>query len=312
LTRALAALVPALLLPALVACGGTNEGYGDKTVSGFDGVSVSGAFGKEPTLNWKADIAYPKSIEVKTLIKGTGPAIASGKSAYADLYVGNATTTDDAWSYESTSEASSGMEMDPSDSAVYKKLLEGAHVGDRRIAIAKSSDVVGSEGNPTYGIGNHDTLVVVVDILKAGPDEKVYDVPQSQLPKLKLGAKGNPSGFDFSGIKKPSKNGKLLRSVIKKGKGTTVTSDMTVKVNYLGMTYKSATPFDQNYTKKPTSLSLGSVVKGWTNGLSGVKVGSRVLLEVPPALGYGEKAQGKIPANSTLFFVVDVLKATKG
>jgi FKBP-type peptidyl-prolyl cis-trans isomerase len=49
------------------------------------------------------------------------------------------------------------------------------------------------------------------------------------------------------------------------------------------------------------------VVKGWTQGLSGQSVGSQVLLIIPPDLGYGSTAQEKIPANSTLYFVVDIL-----
>jgi len=309
LRRALAALVPVLLIPALVACGGTKAGYGDKTVSGFGGVSISGDFGKEPKLDWKADIAYPSSTKVKTLIKGSGPAVQSGKSVYANFYVGNATTTQSTWNYTSLTESPSGMEMDASMGDAYKALLNGAHIGDRRMAIARAVDVVGADGNPTYDIGNHDTLVLVADILKAGPDATPHDVPQSQLPKLKFDKSNKPVGFDFAGIKKPATNGKLLRAVIKQGKGTTVTSDMTLTVNYLGMTYRGKKPFDESYSKKPAQLALDSVVKGWAGGLTGLKVGSRVLLQIPPSLGYGDKAQSGIPANSTLFFVVDIVKA---
>jgi peptidylprolyl isomerase len=56
-------------------------------------------------------------------------------------------------------------------------------------------------------------------------------------------------------------------------------------------------------------LSLSQVVEGWTIGLSGMKVGSRVLLAIPPELGYGDQAQPDIPANSTLYFVVDIVSA---
>lgn len=51
----------------------------------------------------------------------------------------------------------------------------------------------------------------------------------------------------------------------------------------------------------------GGVIEGWLEGLKGQKVGSEVLLVVPPSLGYGDQAQGEIPANSTLVFVVDIL-----
>ena len=56
-------------------------------------------------------------------------------------------------------------------------------------------------------------------------------------------------------------------------------------------------------------FALNSVVKGWTYGLTGVKVGSRVLLQIPPELGYGAQAQSAIPANSTLYFVIDIKSA---
>lgn len=312
LRRALTALVPALLVPALVACGATKTGYGDKTVAGFDGVSVTGAFGKAPKLDWKSDIAYPTSTKVRTLIKGTGPAVKSGKSVYVNFYVGNASTIDanKSWSYSSLSDSPHGMQMDASLGPVYKALLDGAHIGDRREAIATAADVVGTDGNPAFGIGNHDTLVIVLDVLKPGPDETPHDVAKSQLPKLEVGKNGKPTGFDFSGIKKPSPNGKLLRSVIKKGTGKKVTADMTLTVNYLGMTYKGTKPFDESYTKKPAQLALTGVVKGWSDGLTGLTVGSRVLLQIPPALGYADQAQASIPANSTLYFVIDIIKAT--
>ncbi|MCI6773963.1 MAG: FKBP-type peptidyl-prolyl cis-trans isomerase, partial [Bifidobacterium pseudolongum] len=56
-----------------------------------------------------------------------------------------------------------------------------------------------------------------------------------------------------------------------------------------------------------TATLNGGVIQGWTEGLRGKKVGSQVLLVVPPDLGYGDKEQGEIPANSTLVFVVDIL-----
>ena len=56
-------------------------------------------------------------------------------------------------------------------------------------------------------------------------------------------------------------------------------------------------------------LIFDEVITGWKQGLAGHTVGSQVLLVVPPDLGYGDKDSGKIPANSTLVFVVDILAA---
>ena len=71
--------------------------------------------------------------------------------------------------------------------------------------------------------------------------------------------------------------------------------------------------FDSSWSRgAPATFSIGTggVIPGWDKGLVGKKVGSRVLLVVPPADGYGAQAQGKIPANSTLVFVVDILDAS--
>ena len=66
---------------------------------------------------------------------------------------------------------------------------------------------------------------------------------------------------------------------------------------------------DMNGYKGSDSLISQDLIKGWKQGLAGHTVGSQVLLVVPPSLGYGNKDQEKIPANSTLVFVVDILAA---
>ena len=81
----------------------------------------------------------------------------------------------------------------------------------------------------------------------------------------------------------------------------------TVKVNYLGATYDADSPFDESYSGSPLTSALSGLVPGWGIGLTGVKVGSRVLLQIPPAYGYGAQGSGAIPGNATLWFVIDVL-----
>ena len=58
---------------------------------------------------------------------------------------------------------------------------------------------------------------------------------------------------------------------------------------------------------EPASLTLDAVVPGFAQALEGQTVGSQVMVVVPPDSGYGDAAQGEIPANSTLVFVIDIL-----
>ena len=61
---------------------------------------------------------------------------------------------------------------------------------------------------------------------------------------------------------------------------------------------------------RPLPARTGAAIKGWDQGIVGQKVGSRVMLVIPPSLGYGSQSPSPdLPANSTLVFVVDILGA---
>jgi peptidylprolyl isomerase len=96
------------------------------------------------------------------------------------------------------------------------------------------------------------------------------------------------------------------------GTGAVATPGKSLTVNYVGALYKGHTEFDSSWSTgrpfAPFVLGQGAVIPGWDKGLVGMRVGGRRLLVIPPALGYGAKGSPpKIPGNSTLVFVVDLL-----
>ena len=93
------------------------------------------------------------------------------------------------------------------------------------------------------------------------------------------------------------------------GTGATYANGTTVSVRYAGC-LTNGQRFDSNEPPKNViSFKIGSgvVIKGWDEGLVGMKVGGRRQLVIPPALGYGSVPNGPIPANSTLVFTVDAI-----
>jgi peptidylprolyl isomerase len=96
------------------------------------------------------------------------------------------------------------------------------------------------------------------------------------------------------------------------GTGAAATAGSTVTVNYVGALYKNGKIFDASWKRHQTfttPLSAGSVIPGWVQGITGMKVGGRRVLIIPPSLGYGAKGQPPtIPPNATLVFVVDLLR----
>ncbi|MFC1710362.1 FKBP-type peptidyl-prolyl cis-trans isomerase [Patescibacteria group bacterium] len=94
------------------------------------------------------------------------------------------------------------------------------------------------------------------------------------------------------------------------GTGDEAVSGKTITVNYLG-TLTNGIKFDSSYDRnQPFSFTLGAgeVIQGWDQGFAGMKVGGKRKLTIPPDLGYGSRAAGSIPPNSTLIFEVELLK----
>ena len=93
------------------------------------------------------------------------------------------------------------------------------------------------------------------------------------------------------------------------GTGAEALAGKTVRVHYIG-TLTNGTKFDSSLDRgEPIEFVLGTgyVIQGWEQGILGMKVGGKRHLVIPPELGYGARAVGPIPANSTLVFDVELI-----
>ena len=100
--------------------------------------------------------------------------------------------------------------------------------------------------------------------------------------------------------------------VLKEGTGEKPTAESTVKVHYHG-TLTDGTVFDSSVDRgEPTEFGVGQVIRGWTEGLQLMPVGSKYKFFVPQDLGYGARQAGeKIKPYSTLIFEVELLEIVK-
>ena len=109
--------------------------------------------------------------------------------------------------------------------------------------------------------------------------------------------------------KQTMSNGLVIED-IKIGDGQEVEKFNIVTVNYTGL-LEDGTKFDSSLNPGRTpfrfTVGAGQVIKGWDEGLMGMKVGGKRKLTIPPELGYGGRDNGPIPANSTLIFEIDLL-----
>ena len=109
---------------------------------------------------------------------------------------------------------------------------------------------------------------------------------------------------------KEAMNGELIIEDLKVGEGSEVVKYNIVTVNYTGW-LTDGTKFDSslNPGRSPFRFTVGGgqVIKGWDEGLIGMKAGGKRKLTIPPSMGYGNQDMGVIPPNSTLVFEIDLL-----
>lgn len=110
----------------------------------------------------------------------------------------------------------------------------------------------------------------------------------------KEGVKTTPSGLQYK--------------IVKEGKGAIPTDSSTVKVNYKG-TLIDGTEFDSS--KAPMSLNAGRLIKGWTEALTMMPVGSKWELYIPQDLAYGSRDMGQIKPFSALIFEIELVDIEK-
>ena len=111
--------------------------------------------------------------------------------------------------------------------------------------------------------------------------------------KKKEGVKTLPSGLQYK--------------VLAEGSGKTPKATDSVTVNYKG-TLINGTEFDNSYKRgSPTTFQVVQVIAGWTEALQLMNEGSKWQLFIPPELGYGNRAAGPVPPNSTLIFEVELI-----
>jgi FKBP-type peptidyl-prolyl cis-trans isomerase FkpA len=136
---------------------------------------------------------------------------------------------------------------------------------------------------------------------------------------LAASAQPAPSAAPSTDSSKLDANVTELKKIdIKQGSGAEARAGKAVLVHYTGWLHDPAAPdgkgqkFDSSLDRKvPFGFFLGAgrVIKGWDEGVAGMKVGGQRTLVIPPALGYGERGAGAaIPPNATLIFDVELIE----
>jgi peptidylprolyl isomerase len=172
--------------------------------------------------------------------------------------------------------------------------------GIRKLVISPDMGY-GARGSPPK-IPPGSTLIFEVEFLEVIPPPKPPSGPGRPM------SDGSDGGTEDPGLKPIGSEGLKYRD-LKEGSGDPVKPGASVTVHYTGWLV-NGTVFDSSRKGgEPVPFSLKGVVRGWQEGIPGMKPGGIRKLVIPPALGYGNEPQGdNIPANSTLIFEVELIK----
>ncbi len=307
--RRLAVLLTVLLGTSVLVSTALPAAAGKTTL---DDVTVNGAFGEVPTLDYQAPFSAKKTAH-RDLIEGDGEKLKKGDRVSFDFAVFDGRTGEQIESSFGTPAQSLVLDAKQAYPGFVKAFV-GSTVGSRVLIAAASEDGL-TERVTMPGVKKSDTLLFVVDAkgatqsLEKAEGEPV--TPAAGLPKVKLAKNGAPK------IKTPKGDAptELVVQPLIQGTGPVVEAGQMIVVHYTGVVWDSNKQFDSSWERgQPAEFAIGtgSVIAGWDEGLVGQTVGSQILLVVPPDKGYGESgnSSGGISGTDTLVFVVDILDAS--
>ncbi|MFC5828590.1 FKBP-type peptidyl-prolyl cis-trans isomerase [Nonomuraea insulae] len=312
--RAMAVLAAVPLILFAAACGSGGGTSATATASatapgGSAGVKVAGTVGAKPTVTFPSGSPATKS-SYEVIHPGAGTGLKAGDRVLVNLTVYN---------WDGKGNAVQGSSYDtkaPETIAINEQLPQVLQEGFTKV----------KHGGRLLAVLANDSVAQQQSTAPPEPTKVfVFDVVGTQPPPLKA-ANGKETGDSIKGVKvvnpggekaptlttktgeKPPKD--LVVKTVIQGTGEKVKTTNTLSVHYTGKIWGSDKQFDSSWERgQPAEFPLAQVIQGWQKGLAGVPVGSRVVMSIPPELGYGDQAQQGIPAKSTLVFVVDVLAA---
>lgn len=289
-TRALLALMPvALVATLLTACTSGSQ-------SDFE-CAPEGAVSK--TLAFEGDFAssgltlandlpvHAEKLERSVLIEGDGEALKQGDIAQAQFTIFKGS--------DGAVLSSEAAELTLNEGELLPWALQVigcSKVGERVAAVAPVSDILGEGGASGFGLEETDNLVLVFDVTGIGEAQAAAEECETlaprdeQYPEVELGDGAAEPQITIPACMEPPTE--LEVKVLVEGDGAVVQENQRVMTSYVGVDWNGAVRFDGNWSATGIKFSTapGALIEGFTRAMVGQKIGSTILVTMPPELGY--------------------------
>ncbi|MGX9887583.1 FKBP-type peptidyl-prolyl cis-trans isomerase [Streptomyces sp. NPDC002276] len=279
-------------------------------------ITAGTKFDEKPTVA-KGTGDPSKNLAVKTVIAGSGKAVAEGDFVQVN-YLGQIWST--AKVFDNSYDRKTPLVIQLAQGSIidgWRYGLAGRKVGSRVEMAIPPTWGYGTSGNSQAGIKGTDTLVFVIDVqdafnIKSSAKGKAVAQSDSALPKVGTNTDGKAPSVTVPKVDPPKK---LVSNYVLEGDGAVVKASQTILCQFEGVVWSTGKQFESTYSQGRLSQfaisQMESVVKGLAQGVTGKKVGSRVLIVAPADLAYGDTppSGGAIKKGDTLVFSVDILAA---
>ncbi len=314
--RALPVLTVAVLALALAGCASdeptsssTPDATADECVtsgSASDAVDVTGDFGTAPTVSFDAPLTVDAT-ERTVAIEGDGDALERGSTASLQFTLYNGTTGEVLTQTDYAGEAQT-IAVDGLLPGLESSLICST-VGSRVVGVVPPAEGFGDAGSAQLGVEPGQTLVFVLDVVGIVPSASdALTEWTTDVPKVVRADDGTPT-ITLPDVDPPAD---LMLTVLTEGDGAVVGDGDSVTVDYLGMSWNTGEVFDESFSKSPATFATTGVVPGFAAALVGQKVGSTVLVTIPPVYAYGTDPNAAQLGGQTLVFLIDIKDSAAG
>lgn len=270
-----------------------------------DAIRVAGEFGASPRVDASGPFAVDR-VERTVLVEGSGDAALPGDLVEVSITIVNATTGERAPETTLTRVLLAEGAVQPGLLAT----LVCSSPGTRIAAVVPSELAFGSVGQPELAIGPGDDLVLVVDVLAIVPLQATGTPVALPGDFPALGLRFDAAGRPTISVSSDEPPAATTSAVLREGSGPVVEPGDEFLVQFQAVNWRTGEVFDETWGDAPRSLL--SVLPAVDAAIVGRTVGSRLVVVVPPADGFGPAGSPSsgIAATDTVVYVVDILATT--
>lgn len=308
LPAALAVVALAVTLAGCSAPAQDSDGFDEDgcATSGpaSESVKVSGDFGDEPKVEFAEDLTA-ENTERSVVIEGDGEgdAVELGSSVTVNLVFYDVKTSSEIIPFTENPEP---LQIEENILPGIIDTLTCATAGQRVVGVVPPERAFGAEGNADAGIGPDATLLVVFDVVEVAPPLTPAEWTDN-VPTVTRDDAGLPT-VTIPDVPAPTE---LQMTVLEEGDGDVVARGDNITLDYQGTSWETKTVFDQSFGKEPITNAVTGFVPGFSAALVGQKVGSTILVVIPPEYAYGTDPEAHALGGQTLVFLIDIV-ATEG